>query len=559
MRVTFILYVLCSGSVLWAEAPRTAPAKSSPAPQLDLIDRLLTEADAKLPDQRAAAASDLEFLRRAYLDLAGTIPSAGEARAFEKDRDPAKREHCVDQLLASQAHVWHMAEQLDIWWMERRTDTVVSTGDWRRWLRENLQGGEPLDFIVRDILSADGLVKETQPAARFSLDRGSEPNLVARDIARLFLGANLQCAQCHDHPRVEDYTQEKYQGLLAFLVRTRQMTDPKTKKMVLAEKADGETTFVSVFDKAKVQKKTGPKLPGLKEIPDPALAKGTEYIVAPAKDVREVPRYSRRSRLSETLAQGGYDPFARNMANRLWAMVMGRGLVFPLDMHHPGNPPSHPELLDHLTSELIRMQFDHRAFLKLLVLSQAYQRSSQPPSGTALTRPESGNRWRMMPLKPLGPEVFARSALQATGWTDGEKASLRSGAKSVEEGAEETLQGRMAPLMAPIVRSLKGQPGLAEEFDPRVDQVLFLGNNAHLLNLMGDRPDSLMRRLSGLTDPDAITEEIHLSVLTRHATAEELSDWRAAVNTAKSSSQPQAGFKQLIWALIASAEFRFSS
>lgn len=532
------------------------PRIAAPAPAADPIDSFLVLGEPKFAQSRSLPCTDLEFLRRVHLDLVGSLPTVEEARRFEADPNPAKRAQLVDKLLASPAHSWHMAEVLDVWWMERRPDKVISTTEWRAWLRDSLLGGEPLDFLVRDILLADGTVKETRPAARFFLDRECEPNLVARDIARLFMGANLQCAQCHDHPRVTDYTQEKYQGLVAFLIRSRQMTDPKLKMAVIAEKAEGETTFVSVFDKGKVQKKTGPKLPGGRELSDPMLSKGSEYLVAPGKEVREVPRYSRRSQLAGLLAQGGYQPFARNMANRLWALVMGKGLVHPLDMHHDDNPPSHPELLDYLADELIRQRFDHRAFLRSLVLSQAYQRSSIPQSGGEWKKPDTANHWQGMPLRPLPPETFARAILQATGWMDGEVAGL---AATPPAERETVLRDRMKAAMGPLVSMLKGQPGVAEEFDPRVDQALFFQNNAHILNLMGQRPGSLMSRLLALKDADAVIEEIHLSVLTRHASAAEKADWAPEVKAAMASGQTQTMYRQLIWALLASAEFRFVS
>ncbi len=534
---------------------------SSPKTNVDTIDSLLGAHDPTFLAQRSPVSSDLEFFRRVSLDLCGSIPTADEASAFALNSDPGKRQKMIDHLLGSQAHVWHMAEVLDVWWMERRPEKQIKSNQWNIWLREQIRGGEPLDFIIRDILQSDGVQKENRPASRFFLDRDFEPNLVAKDVARLFLGANLQCAQCHDHPRIEDYTQEKYFGLFAFLSRTRQFDDPKSKMAVLAEKAEGETSFVSVFDKAKVQKKTPPKLPGRKEISDPVLAKGMEYITAPAKDIREIPRYSRRGQLAGLMAQGGYDPFARNLANRLWALVMGRGLVHPLDLHHSANPPSHPALLDHLTQELIHVQFDHRAFLKGIVSSNAYQRSSRPLSGAQNTfieaKSDSGNGWRMMPLRPLGPETYARSILQGTGWTESQKKAMIATAKTESEASEDAFQLRMVPQMAPLIHELKSQPGAVEEFDARLDQALFLGNNGHIRNLIAS--GNLEQRAMALTDPEVICNLLYRSVLTRNATREEQDDWRPLIQKALASKQPREAMREMIWALIASAEFRFAS
>src|SRR5262249_11474354 len=199
---------------------------------------------------------------------------------------------------------------------------------------------------------------KTRPMAKFYLDRDSEPNLLTRDISRLFLGMNLQCAQCHDHPLVTDYHQEHYYGLFAFVSRTSVIADTNLKLTVLAEKADGETTFQSVFDPKKVTKSTGPRMPNGPALKEPEVEKGKEYVVAPAKGVRHVPTYSRRARLAPELTAATNTAFARNGANRLWAHMMGRGLVHPLDMDHSTNPPSHPELLVLLTEEFVRSKFD---------------------------------------------------------------------------------------------------------------------------------------------------------------------------------------------------------
>src|SRR4029077_11789942 len=129
---------------------------------------------------------------------------------------------------------------------------------WKEYLRASFAANKPWDQLAREILGSDGAEPATRPAARFYLDRLAEPHLLTRDISRLFLGMNLQCAQCHDHPKIEDYTQEDYYGLCAFLNRTVLFQDKAKKIRYLGEKADGEVTFVSVFDTAKKTKSSGP-------------------------------------------------------------------------------------------------------------------------------------------------------------------------------------------------------------------------------------------------------------------------------------------------------------
>lgn len=330
----------------------------------------------------APVASDAEFVRRAYLDLAGRIPTSSEARAFLDDPSPEKRTALVDRLLASPQFAQHMAEVFDVVLMERRPDKSVPAADWRKYLVESFTANKPWDQLAREILSADGVEPSLRPAAKFYLDRDGEPNLLTRDISRVFFGMDLQCAQCHDHPLIDDYLQSDYYGVFAFLTRGFVFTDKKDNKQVFyAEKADGEAKFTSVFTKQAGQ--TGPRVPGGDYIVEPVFAKGEEYTVAPADNVRPVPKFSRRQELAKQATSGTSRQFSRNIANRLWALMLGRGLVEPVDLHHSSNPPVHPQLLELLTDEIVALKFDMRAFLRGIALSKTYQRSLELPSAPA--------------------------------------------------------------------------------------------------------------------------------------------------------------------------------
>jgi hypothetical protein len=299
----------------------------------------------------------------------------------------------------------------DVMLMERRNARNVPQAQWQEFLRQSFADNKPWDQLVREILSADGADAKLRPAAKFYLDRDGEPNLLTRDISRLFLGMNLQCAQCHDHPLVEDYKQDHYYGILAFLNRSFLFTDPK-RQVVLAEKAEGEISYQSVFDPAKVTKTTGPRLPGRPLVKEPKFDKGKEYLVAAAKGVRPIPNFSRRAQLAVQMTDQDNVLFKRNSVNRLWALMMGRGLVHPVDIDHRSNPPSHPALLTLLADEFAAMKFNLRAFLRELALSQTYQRSSELPAGVQEVPPET---FAVANLKPLSPEQLAWSLMQATG------------------------------------------------------------------------------------------------------------------------------------------------
>jgi hypothetical protein len=321
----------------------------------------------------------------------------------------------------------------------------------------------------------------------------------------------------------------------------------RAKKIIyLGENAVGEVTFVSVFDPAKKMKATGPHMPNLAGFKEPTQEKGKAYLVAPATNACPVPRYSRRALLGPRLTDSANVPFRRNIANRLWAFLMGRGLVHPVDLDHSGNPPSHPELLKLLADDLAAHKFDMRYFLREVALSRTYQLSSELPPGVK----DEPATFLAANLKALSPEQLAACLLQATGQVDA--ARKAQGAKANEE----SLQRYIKENSAPIIRTFAGAAGTAQSFDARTDQALFLANSATVRNWLTPRPGDLADRLLKLTSSDLVGDELYLSVLTRMPTAEERKD--VAQYLANTPRDRLARLQDLMWALLASVEFRFS-
>ncbi|HEV3494942.1 MAG TPA: DUF1553 domain-containing protein, partial [Actinomycetes bacterium] len=323
--------------------------------------------------------------------------------------------------------------------------------------------------------------------------------------------------------------------------------DDKAAAAVIAEKAEGEVSFVSVFDKAKTQKTTSPRVPGRPPVADVKLEKGKEYEVAPAKGVKPVPAYSRFARLAGSVATGDNPAFRRTAANRWWAFLMGRGLVHPLDQDHSENPPSHPALLDLLADEFAAHRFDVKWLLREIALSKTYQRASVAPPGA----PDLGpSKFAVAPLKPLSPEQLAYGLLQATGFTDAERLALGAGL------TDAALHAKLAPQAAPIVRKFGSRAGEPEEkFNATLDQTLFLKHGGPVQALIAPRPGNLLDRALKLSDPDAIADELFLSVLTRRPTADERKDVADALKIVPDRT---SALTEIVWALIASAEFRFN-
>jgi hypothetical protein len=341
------------------------------------IDRLI---DADRIGPPVAMASDGEFLRRVSLDLNGMPPSVEELRAFLADQSPDKRARAIDRLLDSTLFARHWATTLDIMLMERRAAENVAAEEWQAYLLDAARRNRPFNDLVGELLRADGGDMKHRAPARFYLDRESEPNRIARDVGRIFFGRDLQCAQCHNHPLVQDYRQSDYQGLLAFFSPSEELVkmEGMKKTTFFPEKAGTDVAFDSVFVKDD-HHLTGPRLPDGTEVDEPTFPPGDEYKVKPAGFVMPVPRHSRRAMLASFATGGNSRAFNENFANRLWAMMMGRGLVHPMDLGHPSNPPIHPELLAMLGREIAALKFDVKPFLRELALTRAYQRAMDLP------------------------------------------------------------------------------------------------------------------------------------------------------------------------------------
>lgn len=370
------------------------PATGSTASLSERIDQIVA-ADYLGPT--VPLASDTEFHRRIYLDLLGRGPTGAETEAFldALRKQPAAsrevRRSVIDDLLGREEFSRYFAKVLDVMFTERRE--VIGLLEFRAWLRECLEARKPLNEICLEVLSADGTGEKLRPAAAFFLNRNAEPNQVTRDVGRIFLGRDLQCAQCHDHPHHEDYKQSEYFGLLSFVNRTYLFQDEKQgNKPFLGERAEGALEYSSVFKPKAGKSEARPVLPlGFAADLEPDfLDQADAYIVKPEKGQRGVPRYSRRQQLAVLVTHPENALFNRNLANRLWAALMGMGLVHPVDLHHPGNPPVSAELLRVLAEGLVSARYDLREFVRQVARSDAYQRSVSVPDLDAWAGPAGG-------------------------------------------------------------------------------------------------------------------------------------------------------------------------
>ena len=566
LRPLLALMLLASAADVAAEVPGNVLPHQ--------VDTLI---EAALPDFAKHASplcSDAEFLRRVTLDLTATIPSSEATRRFLADTTASgtKRARLIDRLLASPAYARRMQYLLDWILMERRASENVPSAAWQAYLRQAAVENRPWDQLAHEILiEGGGGDSNTRPRARFYLDRDFDVTVVTRDVGRIFMGKDLECAQCHNHPVVDAYLQRHYYGLKAFLDRSYVFTDPKSKKKSLGEKAEGDVTFTSAFDDTKG--KTSPRILDLAEIIDPD-GSNKQYVTKPGKSAGGVPRYSRRRQLGIAVTAEQNRAFRLNIANRLWAAMMGRGLVEPLDLAHAANPPSHPELLDLLGDQLHDHGYDMKWFLGQLARTRTYQRSS-------LTRDASAQvalkHFAVGLLKPLSPEQYAWAAMEATGLL----ASTRSAArKKLEADAAKATKPATKPdgsskvagtisaaaletavdeVVAVHIKSFVSQfaaeGGQKTSFSATAPQALFLVNGTLIRDWLKPTTSNLTGRLSKLDDQPAIAEELYIGILNRPPTPAEQAE---VIGYLAATADRTAAITELTWALLLSAEFRFN-
>jgi hypothetical protein len=332
--------------------------------------------------------AESQSLRRLSLDLRNVVPSSEELDAFAADASEGKWARWVDRFLADPMYRERMVDWYDKTLMQRRPYQHVDRATWLAYLRTSVDQKVPLDQWIRDWIQSVWWNRSQRGQQRFFLDRGGDSNAIARDLGRVLFGRDMQCAQCHDHPQLDDYLQIDYHGLLAF-VSASSMAEGKTtddkgaeqKLQMYIEKAAGDAPFESVFNKG-VAFRTATRLPGRTEKLETSLAPDGRYQAQPMSEsfagVPAPPVASRRTLLASQL-DGNNRAFAENWANRIWALMFGRGLVQPLDMHHFDNPACNPELLAAITDALIASNFDVSSVMREMALSKMYRRGRTIP------------------------------------------------------------------------------------------------------------------------------------------------------------------------------------
>lgn len=487
------------------------------AAEHNYVDQLVNAKLKKLRIEPSGPCTDEVFVRRVYLDVIGTLPTPEEYARFMVSTLPNKRELLVDELLDRKefAEVWVLkwAELLQI-----RTDVNLNVSRkamllYYEWLQDKISRNVPTDVWVRELLSANGGTFKNAATNYYQLER--DVLKVTENVAQVFMGMRIQCAQCHNHP-FTGWKQTEYWGMAQFFYKV-QVTGLNTNR--------GQTPTA--------QETARPRR-GKNALPDSAKAVPAKFLQGPAPALSPGQPY--RPVLAAWLTSPTNPFFAKAMVNRTWAGLFGRGLVDPVDDMAGAHDPSHPELLDALAADFAASGYDLKHLVRAVCNSHAYQRSSRPTGGNEAAAPELFAR---MPVRVLAPEQLFDSLARVTGF-DKLQAKARGPKGAGQPGV---VRDRFAEFF------LAGADGPnAVAYEAGIPQALRLMNSRIVNNPLA------VRQAVGPARGPAAVERLYLSTLSRRPTADEakrVNDYLAA------NGNGVEAYSDVLWALLNSSEFAF--
>lgn len=499
------------------------------APKPDsFIDR---HVQAKLKQFRfhpSGLTTDEEFLRRLYLDVTGLLPSPEQAAAFLEDKAKDRRARLIDELLDSPDHAAFWATKwADLFRVSTKQIGHPAVFKYNRWLHASVRDNKPYDQFAREILLATGSTL-TQPQGNY-FRTAADTSDTTETTSQLFLGARIGCAKCHNHP-FESWTQNNYYGLSSFF---NQIGRKKTNR-------EGEAIIYATHEG---------------EVRHPATDQVMQPWAPGAGDLPVKPGVDRRQAFVEWLTSSTNPFFAKVEANRIWANVMGRGIVEPFDDFRDSNPPANAELLEALADDFIANGFDRKDLLRKILNSRTYQTSSK---ANGFNRDDSRYFSRYTPRR-----LAAEQLVDALGDLTG----IREQFKFVPKDTKATQLP--APDLKPQVRAeignaeflkIFGQPERQTACECERGDETSLGQalelfNGKLLHKMLTQPENRIHAaLKAKTSPKEIITDLYLRSLSRAPSERELKVSLDYIETAE--DKPKA-FEDVLWALINKDEFLF--
>ncbi|HEX5443513.1 MAG TPA: DUF1549 and DUF1553 domain-containing protein, partial [Pirellulales bacterium] len=367
----------------------------SDPPEANYIDRHVFAKLGSLRMNPSPLADDAVFLRRAYLDALGILPTADEARAFLADTTPDKRARLIDQLLQRPEFAdWWALKWADLLRNEEKVLDAKGVANFHHWIRQSIADGKPLDRFARELIAARGSTY-TNPAANF-YRANRDPITRAEAAAQIFLGVRLQCAKCHNHP-FDRWTQQDYYRWAGFFSRVQyKILENRRRDQNDGHEFDGEqVVWMSSSGEVRDPRTDEPMAPCYLGEPTPKFEAGQD----------------RLEELADWLTSPDNPFFAQAQANRIWYHLLGRGLVEPIDDFRATNPAVMPELLDELTRDFVSHGFDLRHLVRTTMNSRVYQLSAAANE----TNADDEANFSHAPMRRLSAEQLFDAISQATG------------------------------------------------------------------------------------------------------------------------------------------------
>lgn len=454
----------------------------------------------------AELSDDSMFLRRVTLDLTGRIPSANDVRTFLKDQRSDKRLQVIERLLQNPRHSRHLAGLWRDVLLPRDTPVFLAE-TFESWLRLRFQQQTAYDELTREILTSRGTVSQSEAVVFFTA-HSIKPEELAASTSRVFLGVEVRCAQCHDHPSTK-WKQDAFWGFAAFFGRMEPLSGAVPNARI-EDQPDGE-----VF------------LPGSGAVASPRFLDGTTFSEATAEP--------RRAVLARWITSADNPFFSRAIANRVWWILLGRGIADPVDDLGPHNPGTHPEILDRLAADFNSHGFDLRRLFRIIMATRAYHLSSLP------VKEQEGAEanYACMPIRSLSARQVYDSLLQAAGNRD----TLESMSPQVQAGRQEFLKKFDVPVRQ------------ATEFQGGIPQSLSLLNGPFVSRMTSPVTGDLISALieSPFQTDEQRVETLFLSTVSRLPTSDERAR-TARLMSARSTNRAQV-LGDILWALLNSSEF----
>ena len=485
------------------------------------VDELVHAKLKKLRIMPSGVCDDTTFIRRAYLDLTGTLPTPEEVRKFVDDPSTPKRNHLIEGLLQRKefTDLWVMkwAELLQI---RSRNDefSYKAALQYYNWLQDKLGSNVPINTVVKELITASGSTLKNPAASYYQIQRDTLKT--AENTAQVFMGMRIQCAQCHNHP-FDQWTMNDYYSFAAFFPQIGRKGGEDPRESIIYDRGDGEVKHLVTGKNMK------PKFLGGDE---PEIKKGE----------------SRREVLAKWMASPENPFFARNLANIVWAHFMGKGIIDPVDDVRVSNPPSNPELLDKLAANFTEYGYDFRRLVRDICTSRTYQLSTRPNESNA----QDDRNFAKASIRRVRAEVLLDCISQVTDTRD-KFQGLPRGARAVEiaDGNTSTY------FLTTFGRATRQTVCSCEvKTEPNLSQALHLLNGS-TVNDKVQEGGIVKGLLKAGKKPEEIIADLYMRSFSRKPTEEEATKLQKFLVDAK---DPEPVLNDLFWSLLNSKEFIFN-